>query len=95
MTVKFTYNKAYKNLASFLDRVTNDREVIIIQRSGSDVAMIATDELSSLIETIYLLRSPQNATRLFSSLGCALNNEGISLSLTELNGYLGLGEKKA
>jgi antitoxin YefM len=77
MTIKFTYTNARKNLASLLDRVTNDHEVVIIQRRGSeDVAIIAADELASLTETAYLLRSPQNAERLLSALGRALKNEG-------------------
>ena len=75
MTIEFTYTNARKNLASLLDRVTKDREVVIIQRRGSeDVAMIAADELTSLTETAYLLRSPQNAERLLSALGRALKS---------------------
>ena len=38
--------------------------------------MIAADELASLTETAYLLRSPQNAERLLSALGRALKNQG-------------------
>ena len=34
MTIEFTYTNARKNLASLLDRVTKDREVVIIQRRG-------------------------------------------------------------
>lgn len=96
MTIEFTYTNAREKLASLLDRVTKDREVVIIQRRGSeDVAMIAADELASLTETAYLLRSPQNAERLLSALGQALKNEGTSLSLDELRGEVGLGDEKA
>ncbi|TAD97046.1 MAG: prevent-host-death protein, partial [Oscillatoriales cyanobacterium] len=35
---------------------------------GENVALIAADELASLIETVYLLRSPKNADRLLSAL---------------------------
>ncbi len=35
---------------------------VIIQRRGyEDVAMISAEELSSVLETAHLLRSPQNA----------------------------------
>lgn len=96
MTIEFTYTHAREKLASLLDRVTKDREVVIIQRRGSeDVAMIAADELASLTETAYLLRSPQNAERLLSALGRALKDEGTSLSLDELRGEVGLGDEKA
>ena len=58
-------------------RVTHDREIVIIQRRGEeDVAMIAASELSSLMETVYLLRSPKNAERLLRALGRALGDEG-------------------
>ena len=82
MTIEFTYTNARENLASLLDRVTKDREVVIIQRRGSeDVAMISADELAGLTETAYLLRSPQNAERLLSALGRAL---GVQQELTRL-----------
>ena len=96
MTVEFTYTNAREKLASLLNRVTKDREVIIIQRRGSeDVAMIAADELASLTETAYLLRSPQNAERLLSALGRALKNEGMPQSLEELRREVNLGDEKA
>jgi antitoxin YefM len=96
MTVEFTYTNAREKLASLLNRVTNDREVVIIQRRGSeDVAMIAADELASLTETAYLLRSPQNAERLLSALARALKNEGTPQSLEELRREVNLGDEKA
>jgi antitoxin YefM len=96
MTVEFTYTSAREQLASLLDRVTQDREIIIIQRRGSeDVAMIAADELASLTETAYLLRSPHNAERLLSALGRALKNEGIPLAVDELRREVNLGDEKA
>ncbi len=92
MTIEFTYTSAREQLASLLDRVIKDREVVIIQRRGSeDVAMIAADELASLTETAYLLRSPQNAERLLAALGRALKNEGNAQSLDDLRQEVGLG----
>ncbi len=92
MTIEFTYTSAREQLASLLDRVIKDREVVIIQRRGNeDVAMIAADELASLTETAYLLRSPQNAERLLSALGRALKNEGDAQSLDDLRQEAGLG----
>ena len=91
MPIEFTYTNARQQLASLLDRVTKDREVIVIQRRGSeDVAMIAADELASLTETAYLLRSPQNAERILSALARALKNEGAMQSLDDLRNEVGL-----
>lgn len=96
MTIEFTYTSAREQLATLLDRVTKDREVIVIQRRGSeDVAMIAADELASLTETAYLLRSPQNAERILSALARALKNEGETQSLDELRNEVGLDGENA
>jgi len=76
MTIQTTYTQARNGLAKLLDQVTHNREVVIIQRRGEeDVALIAADELESLVETAYLLRSPANAERLLAALGRALKEE--------------------
>ena len=96
MTVEFTYTSARAQLASLLDRVTKDREVVIIQRRGSeDVAMISADELASLTETAYLMRSAQNAERILSALARALKNEGQPQSIESLRHEVELETKKA
>ena len=54
-----TYTNLREELASYLDRVSNDREIVVVKRKGDRrVAMIPADELSGLIETAHLLRSP-------------------------------------
>jgi antitoxin YefM len=76
MTIQTTYTQAREGFAKLLDEVTHNREVVVIQRRGQeDVAMIAANELQSLMETAYLLRSPANAERLLSALSRALKNE--------------------
>ncbi|HQV94823.1 MAG TPA: type II toxin-antitoxin system prevent-host-death family antitoxin [Anaerolineales bacterium] len=96
MTIEFTYTSAREQLASLLDRVTKDREVVIIQRRGSeDVAMISADELASLTETAYLMRSTQNAQRILSALARALKNEGQAMSMDGLRQEVGLEAEKA
>jgi antitoxin YefM len=69
MAIETTCTHARANLKSLLDEVIENREhVIIHRRGGGDVALIAADELRGLIETVYLLRSPQNAQRLMETL---------------------------
>ncbi|MBI3964721.1 MAG: type II toxin-antitoxin system Phd/YefM family antitoxin [Chloroflexi bacterium] len=76
--IQTTYSRARAQLASLLDRVTQNREKVIIRRRGQpDVALIAADELAGLEETAYLLRSPENARRLFEGLARAERNEGV------------------
>ena len=91
MAIQTTYTQARDGLAKLLDQVTHNREVVIIQRRGEEeVARIAADELQSLMETAYLLRSPAKAERLLSALGRSLKNEGLPMSLDELRREAGL-----
>jgi antitoxin YefM len=88
-----TYSAARANLASLLDRVTGDREIITIKRRGAeDVALVSASELSSLLETAHLLRSPANARRLLAALASVKRREGKPQSVAELRREIGLGE---
>ncbi len=69
MPIQTTYSNARNNLASLLEQVTNEQEIVVINRRGhEDVALVSASELSSLIETAHLLRSPKNAQRLLKAL---------------------------
>jgi antitoxin YefM len=69
MTIETTYSQAREQLKSLMDRAVDDREVVMVRRrSGGDVAMIAADELTGLLETAHLLRSEKNAQRLLTAL---------------------------
>jgi antitoxin YefM len=95
MPVETTYTKLRDELASFLDRVSDDQEVVIVRRRGAkDVALIPADELSSLMETAYLLRSPRNAERIFRALGRSARGEGKPQTLDQLRKEIGLAEKR-
>ncbi|MDO9309546.1 MAG: type II toxin-antitoxin system Phd/YefM family antitoxin, partial [Deltaproteobacteria bacterium] len=66
--IQTTYTNARANFAGLCDEVTENREIVLIRRrNGSNVAMIAADELQSLVESSYLMRSPKNAERLLSA----------------------------
>jgi antitoxin YefM len=85
-----SYSAARQNLAALLDRVTDDREIVLIRRRrGDDVAMVAAAELASLIETAHLLRSPRNAERLLRALRRALAAQGRPQSVARLRRDLG------
>ena len=93
MAVEISYTQARARLAQLLDDVTQNREVVVIRRQGhQDAALIAADELSSLVESAHLLRSPVNARRLLDALARALKNEGSALSPEQLRQKLGLGQ---
>lgn len=84
-----TYTDARARLAELLDQVIEDREPIVITRRGHEpVALIAADELESLIETVHLLRSRTNAERLLTALAQAKAREGKPTSLAALRAEL-------
>lgn len=95
MTIQTSYTQARAQLATLLETVSEDREVVIIQRRGAaDVAMIAADELTSLLETVHLLRSSANADRLLGALARVRQREGHPQSISSLWDELGLAETK-
>ena len=94
MSIQTTYTEARANLARLCDRVTEDRETVIITRRGrADVALIAADELAGLIETAHLLRSPKNAQRLLTALNRALERTGKPQTVDSLRRELGLASE--
>ena len=91
MPVETTYTQLRQELASFLDRVTGDQEIVVVRRRNApDVAIVAADELAGLMETAHLLRSPRNARRLLAALGRAKAGAGKPSTLTTLRGKLQL-----
>lgn len=73
----YTYTYTRENLAQVMERLVSERDVAVISRRGhEDVAMLPADELRSLQETAYLLRSPANAARLLKAI-----NDSLGMSL--------------
>jgi antitoxin YefM len=90
MTIETTYSQAREQLKSLMDRAVEDREVIVVRRrAGGDVALIAADELESLVETAHLLRSSKNAERLLTALTRARSQSLEPISLTDLQQRVG------
>lgn len=86
-----TYTFARAHLAALCKQVAGDREAVIIRRrNGDDVALVSAAELSSLMETAHLLRSPENAKRLLRSLAQAYRGEGEPQAIGELRQEVGL-----
>lgn len=91
MVTRTTYTEARANFAKLWDSVTADRETVIVSRRGAaDLALIAADELSGLIETVNLLRSPRNAQRLLTALNRGLEQTEVPQTPDDLRRDLGL-----
>ena len=57
---------------------------MINRRNAEDVALISASELSSLVETAHLLRSPKSARRLLTALNRALAGTELPQSIQEI-----------
>lgn len=91
MAISLTYTQARANLAKLLDEVSLNNEVVIINRKNAEnVALISESELSSILETAHLLRSPKNAQRLLKALLKVQENDEIPQTLEELKREFGL-----
>lgn len=94
MPIQTTYTDARANLASLCDEVSQNQRIVIISRRGRhDVALISADELSGLMETAHLLRSPKNAERLLTTLHRAKTKKLRARSVASLRKELGLGQE--
>ena len=91
MAIETTYTSLRARLASVLDKVVKDQEVVIVRRRGArDVALVPADELAGLMETAHLLRSPKNAKRLLTALRRANRRNVKPESVAQLRRDLGL-----
>jgi antitoxin YefM len=85
MTKTVSYSKLRANLAALLDEASETLEPIIVERRGkARVAFIDAAELSSIMETLHLLRTPANAEALFKSLEQARSGKAVAMTLDEL-----------
>jgi antitoxin YefM len=90
-----TYTNLRANLASILDAVVDDREVLIVRRRGArDVALVPAADLASLEETAHLLRSPRNAKRLLTALRRANAKTRKPESVDDLRREIGLAKTR-
>lgn len=64
-----SFTEARKGLKSVLDQVVNDADcAVITRRDSEDAVVMSLDSYNSLMETVYLLRSPANAEHLSRSI---------------------------
>jgi antitoxin YefM len=91
MSISLTYTQARANLAKLLDKVSHNKEVVIINRKNAEsVALVSESELSGILETAHLLRSPKNAQRLLKALLNVHKGNETPKTLKELKREYGL-----
>ena len=64
-----SFTEARNGLKSVLDQVVNDADcTVITRRDSEDAVVISLEYFNSLMETVYLLKSPANAEHLRKSI---------------------------
>jgi antitoxin YefM len=64
-----SYSDLHNNLASYMDAVCDDRAPLFVTRQNArSVVLMSEEDYEALMETVHLLRSPANATRLLRSI---------------------------
>jgi antitoxin YefM len=64
-----SFTEARNNLKTVLDHVVEDADyTIITRRDAEDAVVMSLEYFNSLLETVYLLKSPANVTHLERSI---------------------------
>jgi len=64
-----SYSDLRQNLKSYMDRVYNDNDTLIITRKNNkNLVLLSIEEYNSMIETSYLLSNEANADHLKKSI---------------------------
>ena len=91
----YDLREANANLEELLDKVVEGGEPVIIGRGkGRNVAIISTKDLRSLLETIHIFRSPNNARRLLDALEQSKRGEGTPQTVEQLRAEFGLDDNR-
>ncbi|NJN07287.1 MAG: prevent-host-death protein [Richelia sp. RM1_1_1] len=86
---------ARNNFFKLLDLVVQNNQVYIIKRrDGENVALITESDLRSLVETVYLLKTPANANRLLDAIEESKTGNIKSQTIEELQQELGIEQEE-
>jgi len=95
MSLIINYDQALNQFSEICDHVVAENNFVILERGDHEnVAVISAKELSSLLETLHLLKSPKNATRLFEAIEEADSRTVLPKTLNQLSQEVGLGSTK-
>lgn len=87
--------EARNDFFRLLEQVVANHQVYIInRREGENVALIAESDLRSLVETVYLLRSPANASRLLEAMEESKAGKIAPQTIADLRQELGVGQEE-
>jgi antitoxin YefM len=72
------FSQARQELSSLMDEVSNDRTAVeIMRRDKRSVILIDKDEYEGMLETLHLMSTPANATRLMDAIANAKDGKNL------------------
>ena len=78
------FSEARNSLKSLIDQVTDDADyTVIARRDAPDAVVMSLDTFNSLMETVYLLKSPANAAHLARSIDQYRQGKIVQQELTD------------
>ena len=78
-------SQARQRLFPLLEQVNTDHQPVRITSKAGDAVLMSADDYDSWQETVYLLRSPENARRLMQAVARdKAGDSGLSRSIDEL-----------
>jgi len=79
-----TYSDARAQLKNLMDRAIHDKqEIIVTRKKGESVVVVSLDTWNAVNETLHLLSTPKNASRLRGSIAQLDAGDGEERELTE------------
>lgn len=80
-----TYKDFSSNLGTFFNTISEDFDTVIVNKDGSEgVVMMSISEYNSLMETIYLMSSPQTMADIRQAEADINAGKGIEVNLEDL-----------
>lgn len=78
------YSEFRNGLKNYLDQVEDNNETLIVKRgTGKGAVMISLEEYNSMMETLHILKSKNNAARIFESIEQIKAGKGLNKDLLE------------
>jgi antitoxin YefM len=79
-----TYTQARKNFTQAMNSVCDDhRPLIITRQNEKPVVMLSLEDYNAIEETLYLVKSPKNTSRLIHALDALKNQQYLKKDLIE------------
>lgn len=79
-----TYSDARAQLKDVMDRAIHDnQEVVVTRKKGEAVVVVSLETWNAVNETLHLLSTPKNASRLRASIAQLNAGDGEERALTE------------